>query len=715
MARVGLVLSGGGARAAYQIGVLQALRELGLAERGAPFAIYSGTSAGAINAAFLASGNDRWGATLDDLSGWWNRLTVEDICQADAASLLRSARRWAGALSSGWIRKSGAAEPPESFLDNTPLRQRLPHTFPLERVQAMIDAGHLDALAVSAFSYATAKHTIFYRAAGDPPPWTRRTRDARAEPITYEHLMASCALPLIFPTVCIKGERFGDGGLRQANPVSPAIHLGAERVFVIQTSTEPNGSGEGSLMKEPGAQPSPGQILGHAMANILSDQLASDVERVEMVNRVIDQAQLTLEQQKNVGLRRVELYSIRPSVKLDILATEHWNDLPRPLRRALAVMGADAKRPAVGSYLLFEPGYIRRLIALGHDDALRQSAEIVAFFGQAPNNLLELENKAPQTLVLGHNHEAATGASSRSVVFDTQPAPSLGHSLAERLLETRTPETRIFAKPQPAILSATKPPSILGPEAHTKTISRDATAMSDNARSEFDTKTPSELSETNAPAAAAPHDAQSESPLIQPVDFPIRSHDRVAAFFTEGSAGYFPPLGGVDDLANDEHPNDQVLTIKPLSPDDAPFNVQAAYFPAEFLAELHARQLAQDAAKAATKKAADEQDQNAGLPAADASPVGVQSVSTYADTTNAPGRKLTPEELAELSDKPARRFGLRRRSPRSKCASFLDPLADLGAEFAPFFSWEHAEHAVMEAVEKVKKPLRQRLFGRAKS
>jgi NTE family protein len=380
MAINGLVLSGGGARAAYQVGVLRALREMGAGGAGSPFGIYSGTSAGAINAAFLACGNDRWEESVDALRHWWEGLRVELICHADAGALLKSAGRWAGALGQGWLRKQGASAPPESLLDNAPLRELLA-ALPIERAQKLLERGQLHALAVSAFNYATAKHTVFYSSSLQTAPWTRKARDAREMPISREHLMASCALPLLFPTVLVGGERFGDGALRQTNPVSPAIHLGADRVLVIETTPEPNGSAEGARLRDPGAVPSPGQILGHALANILADQLASDVERVEMVNRLIDSAALDERQQQVLGLRRVELVSIRPSEKIEQLASEQWQELPKPLRRALAMLGADARRPAIGSYLLFEPGYVNRLIAMGREDAFAREAELREFFG----------------------------------------------------------------------------------------------------------------------------------------------------------------------------------------------------------------------------------------------------------------------------------------------------------------------------------------------
>jgi len=269
-----LLLTGGGARAAYQVGVLQALAALRRhnqpGRQGSPFDIIVGTSAGAINAAALATGADRFGHAVARLSRIWRAFGAAQVYRSEARDAARAGARWLGALALGWAWRRGAARQPRSLLDNQPLRELLQTELPFERLPGLLAAGHLRGLAVTASSYASGEHLSFYDAVGDMQGWARTQRRALHTRIGVEHLMASSAIPFVFPAtpLTVDGRRgyYGDGAMRQMAPIAPAIHLGAERVLVI-------GAGHGHLRAgQPesvsGDYPSLAQVAGHALSAI---------------------------------------------------------------------------------------------------------------------------------------------------------------------------------------------------------------------------------------------------------------------------------------------------------------------------------------------------------------------------------------------------------------------------------------------------------------
>lgn len=387
----GLVLTGGGARAAYQVGVLQALarmrRAAGAAGRANPFPIITGTSAGAINAAALACGSDDFNAAVTRIARVWSHLGPAQIYRADALTALRSDAPWARLLSAGWLvarwRRSGL----RSLLDNTPLRQLLEQLVPLDRLPELIAQGHLDALAVTASSYSSGEHVTFFQAGAMREPWVRSTRIAEPVRITHEHLLASSAIPFVFPATALDlhghAEYFGDGSMRQSAPLAAAIHLGAERILAI-------GAGR---MQEPRDAPPPNalsgyptlaQIAGHALSSIFLDALTSDVERLQRINATL--ALIPPEDRGSTALRPVELLLISPSQRIDAIAARHAGALPAAVRGllgapALSPESADIKGSALASYLLFESGFTRELMALGRADALREREAVCRFFG----------------------------------------------------------------------------------------------------------------------------------------------------------------------------------------------------------------------------------------------------------------------------------------------------------------------------------------------
>ncbi|RZL87598.1 MAG: patatin-like phospholipase family protein, partial [Variovorax sp.] len=305
----GLILTGGGARAAYQVGVLAAVAQLRRdagQTQASPFPVISGTSAGAINASALACHADDFDGAVDGLVHLWQNLHVEHIYRADAFEAVRSGARWLSMLSLGWAIARWTRTRPRSLLDNTPLRQLLGRYLDMNRIEAMLGAGHLRALALTGSSYTSGQHVTFFQTHHHVVPWLREQRMAVQTRLGLGHLMASSAIPFIFPAEPLElegiPEWFGDGSMRQSAPISPAVHLGAERVLVIGAGRmkEP----EGRRVAGDAAHPSMATIAGHALSNIFLDALAVDVERLRRINRTL--ALLPRETRAATALRPIE-------------------------------------------------------------------------------------------------------------------------------------------------------------------------------------------------------------------------------------------------------------------------------------------------------------------------------------------------------------------------------------------------------------------------
>jgi NTE family protein len=385
----GLVLTGGGARAAYQVGVLKAIaqvrREAGAANTGNPFPVIAGTSAGAINAAALACRADDFDGAIAGICEVWENFRAEQVYRSDSIGVIRTGARWLTMMSIGWVIARWRRARPRSLLDNKPLETLLGRLVSTERLHQVMQQGHLHALAVTASSYGSGLHVTFYDALVDILPWTRSQRLAVRAPITAAHLLASSAIPFVFPAVALDinghAEYCGDGSMRQAAPISPAVHLGAERILVV---------GAGRMHEPPGERPASSeypnlaQIAGHALSNIFLDALAVDVERLQRINATL--ALLPPRSRAETSLKPIQVLVIAPSQRLDDIASKHLTSLPLPIRAMLGGLGVsgrgdDARGAALASYLLFEAPYTRELIALGVHDTMARRDEVLAFFG----------------------------------------------------------------------------------------------------------------------------------------------------------------------------------------------------------------------------------------------------------------------------------------------------------------------------------------------
>ncbi|HEU4383622.1 MAG TPA: patatin-like phospholipase family protein [Anaeromyxobacteraceae bacterium] len=376
MGDIGLVLTGGGARAAYQVGALAALARF--VQGPTPFRILSGVSAGAINAAFLATRADDFAGAVKQLRDTWISLQPGQIYRTDARRLMAIGGRWMRDLSSGGL---GHGRPINYLLDATPLRDLLEENVPVARIRELVESGVLRGVAVTATSYQTSVAVTFFDGHRKIEPWVRSTRLGVREALRLEHVLASAALPIFFPPIRMRGAFYGDGCVRMTAPLSPAIHLGAERVVAVSVRhwRSPEELMPGRSRREALA---PSEIAGVLMNSVFLDAVEADVERLERLNRLVrlvpDRARTELPH----PIRHVEALVLRPSKDLGRLAEGEYQRFPRFLRYLLRGIGVkNGKGADLVSYLAFEPVYVQRLVDLGFEDTMARRREIEAFLG----------------------------------------------------------------------------------------------------------------------------------------------------------------------------------------------------------------------------------------------------------------------------------------------------------------------------------------------
>ena len=386
----GLILSGGGARAAYQVGVLKAVAEILPREVYNPFPVICGTSAGSINALAIAGRPGHFRLRIRKLEKIWSNMGPEQIYRTDYWGVVKnSINMLLSFLHSGY-----AIGEPKALLDNDPLRELLSNYVRFRHIDEAIASGELQAVSVTAMSYTTGQSVTFFQGREHLQPWERSRRIGVRTQLSIDHLMASSAIPTLFPAHQIDDGFYGDGALRQLKPISPALQLGASRVFVIGVSDNPRHRKPHQLIKH---SPSIAQIVGHMFNSAFIDSIESDLETLRTINSLAQK--LTPEQRLTGSAERraVDVLAISPSQPIDELAAEYIDQLPKSIRMFLRLTGATAHGGGISaaSYLLFSTGFCQKLLQLGYRDGLQQAREIRDFFEKGDATPARRESDRP--------------------------------------------------------------------------------------------------------------------------------------------------------------------------------------------------------------------------------------------------------------------------------------------------------------------------------
>ena len=370
--KLAIVMTGGGARAAYQVGVLKAIAEMLPPGAPSPFTIICGTSAGAINAASLASKSDHFRNSVRRLHFVWSNFTTDQVFRTDVLGIAKTGAHWLLSMALGGLGKHS----PIYLLDRTPLRKLLEKYIDSSVLQRSIENKTLHALSINATGYSSHQSVAFYHGHSSLKNWKRAQRIGISTRITVDHLMASSAIPFLFSPVKLNREFFSDGSIRQTAPISPALHLGADRVLVI-------GNRQAEPKLERISNPKPptlGEIAGHALNSVFLDSLDADIERLQRINKTVNLIGDQAREKHGVTLRQVEVQVISPSDDIGKMAAEHAHELPWSIKTLLRGIGAYSKTDSsFMSYLLFEKGYCNALIKLGYEDSLREKENLLHF------------------------------------------------------------------------------------------------------------------------------------------------------------------------------------------------------------------------------------------------------------------------------------------------------------------------------------------------
>ena len=370
--KIGLVLPGGGARGAYQVGVLKAISDIQGRSEKSPFAIISGTSAGAINASMISSEINNFHQSIFKLENVWTGFRTNQIYKTGKLFMLKQSFHWLLTLiSGGFLIKN-----PRSLLDNQPLRDLLKEKIDFETINHNIHSGALDALIITAASYEKKESVSFFTTSTEVENWKKVGRSGKKSEINVEHLMASVALPLIFPAITIEGQYYGDGAMRQETPLSPAIRLGASNLLIISTESPKVDAKKSSDKNYPDFP----QIGGYILDGLFSGSLYSDLERLDRINQVIAQNQSQKVQTETKEMKHIDYLVISPSVDLTEIAMDCYKDIPLSLRMLFKGIGIEKDTNSeLLSFLLFESSFTRALIDLGFHDAMERREEIKNF------------------------------------------------------------------------------------------------------------------------------------------------------------------------------------------------------------------------------------------------------------------------------------------------------------------------------------------------
>ncbi len=382
--KTGLILSGGGARGAYQVGVLKAIADMHPKHSSNPFSIISGTSAGAINAVALAASANNFRLAVKKVEKIWSTLHVNRVVKARGIDLFTNFSKLGLSLFNSGIARGR----PLALLNNDPLGEMLSHAIRFGNIQKRVDAGYLDAVAVTATSYATGNSVSFFQGKDSLKRWRRGKRIGVPATLGIEHLMASSAIPGVFPATKIGRQYFGDGSLRQLAPLSSALRLGADRILVVGA----RGHNKSKISTRRDHPPSMAQVLGHIFNSAFIDALESDLDHIMSINELLGILENEAPHFQLDRLKLVDLLVIKPSIDFDDIASEHVGNLPSGMRRILAAMGANKKSGGgnLASYLLFESAFCKELIQHGYKDAMAEREAIESFFGlNAANGIVK--------------------------------------------------------------------------------------------------------------------------------------------------------------------------------------------------------------------------------------------------------------------------------------------------------------------------------------